>query len=382
VHFDLKPANVFLKGGVARVGDYGLSKLVTHSRGSLSMGRGTPYYMAPEMLQRRGDTRSDIYSLGVVLYECLCGDVPFKGDSEWEVLRKHEHEAPVFPAHVGGRERAAIARCLQKDPDQRFQSVGGLIAALATPALATPAPIAVAPAAAAASVPSPSSPTPLPQPRRRGALRAIAAMALMFAVFGTFVSRSSHRQVWANQSTRVATPRRPGTPSPQPSSFAAALHEFGRSVAANLAEATKRRRSVDLRSLTESQLDLPPDLHDYTDELGPLVGGGEFSPGQGQKLERDGRPVILAAVELLQQYDYSEREDCRRAYVLHQFLQQATQFTDFGVARPRGEIDAVTSLRFRIVADAWRRFAENWCKDDAVYQRALEATGKRESRPN
>ena len=60
VHFDLKPANVFLKGSVARVGDYGLSKLVTHSRGSLSMGRGTPYYMAPELLHRRGDHRSDV----------------------------------------------------------------------------------------------------------------------------------------------------------------------------------------------------------------------------------------------------------------------------------------------------------------------------------
>src|SRR5690606_25822835 len=79
VHFDIKPANVFLKGGVARLGDYGLSKLVTHSRGSLSMGRGTPYYMAPEMLQRRGDARSDVYSLGVMLYELLCGRVPFAG---------------------------------------------------------------------------------------------------------------------------------------------------------------------------------------------------------------------------------------------------------------------------------------------------------------
>ncbi|MFY7950110.1 MAG: serine/threonine protein kinase, partial [Gemmatimonas sp.] len=74
VHFDLKPANIFLKGDVARVGDYGLSKLVTASRNSLSFGRGTPYYMAPEMLQRRGDARSDIYSLGILLYECLYGD--------------------------------------------------------------------------------------------------------------------------------------------------------------------------------------------------------------------------------------------------------------------------------------------------------------------
>ncbi|HLQ38327.1 MAG TPA: serine/threonine-protein kinase, partial [Planctomycetota bacterium] len=130
VHFDLKPANVFLKGSVARVGDYGLSKLVTHSRGSLSMGRGTPYYMAPEMLQRRGDARSDVYSLGVMLYEILCGDVPFKGDSEWEVLRKHEKEAPAFPPEVSARERAVLARCLQKDPAQRFQSVHELMAAL------------------------------------------------------------------------------------------------------------------------------------------------------------------------------------------------------------------------------------------------------------
>ena len=130
VHFDLKPANVFLKGGVARVGDYGLSKLVTHSRGSLSMGRGTPYYMAPEMLESRGDHRSDIYSLGVMLYEILCGDVPFKGENEWEVLRKHENAKLDFPDHVGARERAVVERCMAKDPADRFQAVGDLIAVL------------------------------------------------------------------------------------------------------------------------------------------------------------------------------------------------------------------------------------------------------------
>ena len=133
VHFDLKPANVFLKGDVARVGDFGLSKLVTESRNSLSFGRGTPYYMAPEMLQRRGDARSDIYSLGVMLYECLCGDVPFRGDSEWEVLRKHESEEVSFPDHLVAQDRQIIARCLAKDPLDRYESVAELLRDLQAP---------------------------------------------------------------------------------------------------------------------------------------------------------------------------------------------------------------------------------------------------------
>ena len=133
VHFDLKPANIFLKGDIARVGDYGLSKLITESRNSLSFGRGTPYYMAPEMLKRRGDERSDIYSLGVILFECLTGDVPFKGDSEWEVLRKHETEEPQFPESLADSDRQVIARCMAKDPDQRFQSVEEILRVLQAP---------------------------------------------------------------------------------------------------------------------------------------------------------------------------------------------------------------------------------------------------------
>ncbi len=133
VHFDLKPANIFLKGDVARVGDYGLSKLVSESRNSLSFGRGTPYYMAPEMLQRRGDARSDVYSLGILLFECLYGDVPFRGDSEWEVLRKHEVAVAEFPPGSLPEDRAVVLRCLAKRPEDRFASVGDLLRALQAP---------------------------------------------------------------------------------------------------------------------------------------------------------------------------------------------------------------------------------------------------------
>ena len=133
VHFDLKPANIFIKGDVARVGDYGLSKLVSVSRNSLSFGRGTPYYMAPELLQRRGDARSDVYSLGILLYECLYGEVPFRGDSEWEVLRKHETAQPEFPVNALQSDRDLILRCLEKRPEDRFQSAAELLRAMQAP---------------------------------------------------------------------------------------------------------------------------------------------------------------------------------------------------------------------------------------------------------
>jgi serine/threonine protein kinase len=159
VHFDLKPANIFLKGDIARVGDYGLSKLITESRNSLSFGRGTPYYMAPEMLQRRGDHRSDIYSLGIVLYECLTGEVPFTGDSEWEVLRKHEKEPVPIPDYVGEPERTVLLRSLEKDPDRRFQTVADLLRALQAPA-ALGESMVIPPSRKPSSSSAPSAPPP------------------------------------------------------------------------------------------------------------------------------------------------------------------------------------------------------------------------------
>jgi serine/threonine protein kinase len=163
IHFDIKPANVFLRGEVARVGDYGLSKLVTQSARTLSMGRGTPAYMAPEMLQRKGDARSDVYSLGAMLFEVLSGGAPFTGDSEWEVLRKHESEAVKFPELIPPAVRPLIGRALDKDPARRFRDAGEMLQAF--DALMGVAPMGDG----SAPTPPPARQTPLPPRTAPGA---------------------------------------------------------------------------------------------------------------------------------------------------------------------------------------------------------------------
>jgi hypothetical protein len=125
-HFDVKPGNVFLKGDVARVGDYGLSKLLVEGRSSLSFGRGTPHYMAPEMLKNRADQRADVYSLGVVLYECLTGRVPYGAELGGVVLREHD-EPPPFPPAFPAPLRATVETCLRLSPEDRFESVHELL---------------------------------------------------------------------------------------------------------------------------------------------------------------------------------------------------------------------------------------------------------------
>lgn len=129
-HFDLKPGNVFLNGDAARVGDYGLSKLLVEGRQTLSFGRGTPHYMAPEMLRGRGDLRADIYSLGVILYEALLGRVPFEADSASGVVLREQESSPEFPEDFPEHLRGVIERCLRLDPDERFGGVAELLEAL------------------------------------------------------------------------------------------------------------------------------------------------------------------------------------------------------------------------------------------------------------
>jgi eukaryotic-like serine/threonine-protein kinase len=141
IHRDLKPENVFLVGeGVGksaeeeiRVVDFGAAKIIGESKMTRpGIVFGTPYYMAPEQASGQAvDARTDVYALGIVLYEMVTGRVPFDADTYMGVLTKHLYEAPPRPGVETGALEAIILRALEKDPRDRFASMGAVAQALA-----------------------------------------------------------------------------------------------------------------------------------------------------------------------------------------------------------------------------------------------------------
>ncbi len=138
IHRDLKPSNILLReDGTAVVTDLGIAAVQEASARLTRTGHvmGTPYYMSPEQAMGKPvDGRADIYALGVILYEMLCGTVPFKADSPLAVLSQHLYEPPP-PLFERRRDLSAttyqtVEMCLQKEPDKRFQTAEQLRAAL------------------------------------------------------------------------------------------------------------------------------------------------------------------------------------------------------------------------------------------------------------
>lgn len=127
VHRDVKPDNIlFDESGNAFITDFGIATARFHGRLTAS-GRamGTPHYMSPEQaMGKLVDGRSDLYALGVVMYEALVGFPPFDGADAFSVGYKHVHEKPVELVEIDSRLPAALAtivmRCLEKAPDDRY----------------------------------------------------------------------------------------------------------------------------------------------------------------------------------------------------------------------------------------------------------------------
>lgn len=144
VHRDLKPDNVFLltreDGLFVKILDFGIAKILSGSQKLTQAGSvmGTPHYMSPEQATgARTDERTDIYSVGIMLYEMLCGKVPFDAENPLAVISMQVTDPPVplrkrMPAHrtlPQGLE-AVVHKCLEKDPVERFASMSDVQAAL------------------------------------------------------------------------------------------------------------------------------------------------------------------------------------------------------------------------------------------------------------
>jgi len=148
LHRDIKPENILIDHeGTVKVMDFGIA----HALGAARLTRervviGTLEYMPPErILNREMDQRSDVYSVGVLLFEMLCGRLPFVNESEYELLRAQvESEPPPvsqFAAEVPEFVAAAVRQSLEKDPRNRYPSCGDMAAALRTGAAAGADPV-------------------------------------------------------------------------------------------------------------------------------------------------------------------------------------------------------------------------------------------------
>lgn len=139
VHRDLKPANVFLANrsdgtSAVKVLDFGISKVPSlDGMTSTAAVMGTPIYMSPEQVAsaRDVDHRTDVWSLGVIMYELVSGKPPFSGDSLIQLsVQIREADLPPLSSGVAGFDEV-VAKCLAKEPDARWPSVAALAAALA-----------------------------------------------------------------------------------------------------------------------------------------------------------------------------------------------------------------------------------------------------------
>lgn len=311
VHRDLKTANLMRdRRGVVRVMDFGIAKqhgggtggVTVTSTGSLM---GTPEYMSPEQL--RGDDvdfRSDLYSLGVVVYELFTGALPFRGETAVATIVRQLHDAPVvdLPA-IPPPLRPVLARALAKDPSERYADAGEMRRALEAACEAAAPQVA----AAAGAAPSGEAPDDETRPVDPGALRdraplvrlalaqaAVAALAVHLVGAGGVHSAPAPRPdpvplpspapsptpeplpTPRPLAARPPAPRPAVRPTPVPTPLPAAV-----AAAPSVVPAAPPRATASPRVFDEDEVDVPPRR-----VLGMPAGYPEWGPrlGRGKRV--------------------------------------------------------------------------------------------------
>lgn len=314
VHRDLKPANLFLASGAGgvvsvRVLDFGISKLLEpDSSGDVitqDLPIGSPPYMSPEQLTLPAsvDHRTDIWSLGVVLYQAFTGDLPFSGDTFAQVCANVLQTTP--PPIRQSRELGAIVqRCLSKEREGRYQSISELASALsqhatdrgqralalvrtlakapapqAVPAQARPAPSATASAPEVGTLTATANPTHAPvtlqKPKRR-ALLALGVLPLVAAlIWARFASERSDQHDLRSDARHSAEPQL--LPAAEPSHAATRLPALSATPSASpprAVPAASASSSAPIRSRNPA-----------ASRAKPARGGGEGRGGEGHEFD-------------------------------------------------------------------------------------------------
>jgi serine/threonine-protein kinase len=228
IHRDLKTPNIMRDaGGVARLMDFGIAKREGDgTRTATGHIVGTPEYMSPEQAQgHRVDFRSDIYALGIVVYEIFTGRVPFRGETPISTILKHMHDPPPLDPpeaeSIPTAVRSVLRRCLEKNPADRFPSARDVAEAMRgarspsrrqqpMPTSALEAPTLESPTLAVAAPPPP----PPPVPRRSGLQPWLLVVPLIAVAGGALVVTT---QMWR------ASPPRPVQVASAPQTTLAAM---------------------------------------------------------------------------------------------------------------------------------------------------------------
>jgi serine/threonine-protein kinase len=223
IHRDLKPGNMIVTpSGVVKLMDFGIARMAA-DRKLTQVGRavGSLYYMSPEQINGAVDLdpRSDLYSLGISLYEMVTGARPFQGDSEYSIMAAHLETNPPPPIQVDPNLPPALSEIilmsLEKDPAQRFQSADAFRAALLSVRGSVPQPVA-----APAEAPVVALPPPPPPAARshRGLYIALGSLATIAVIVAAITQIPKFRRTAAESApvAAVAMPAQapPAEPAP------------------------------------------------------------------------------------------------------------------------------------------------------------------------